>query len=161
MTRTLARIGFLFPALILLAFLFSSHAHAGNLSADIRTLRIDPNLRWPGDLTNGQILILDHKEIVLKLGHGSPCPANAFCRPMDDQDLEIRMPVTERFEDSCGSVTLTATRIENGLSEKLSVTDNSHLTCFIRKPATEIKFERSMSRPFQESGAFFKAEQMN
>jgi hypothetical protein len=162
MKSTISRWAFLFPALIFIACALATQAQAASLGAQLQLTKIDPGLQWPGDLRSGQVVInTQDKEIILKLARGTDCPANAFCRETEQGDVEIRLPLAERHTDPCGAVVYTGLRHDsNGAQEKLTVFDNAALSCFIRKPKTEVLYVKSSTMPSQKSEAYMKADKL-
>lgn len=153
MKKLFTRWGFLFPALVFVALALATSAEASVKAASIQGIRLDPQLRWPGDLRSGQVIIDTEKahEIVLKLNRGD-CPPNALCRELDKGDVEIRLPLKERHQDPCGALIYKGAVVQaDGGREELTIIDNTDALCTVHTLKTEVRYRKVSGFPALEA----------
>lgn len=164
MKSILIRWAFMIPSLLLVGALFySASAHSQTLTAQIQTLEFDPSLGLPGDLRSGLVIIQkETQELIVRLSRGTHCPTNALCRDLNPEDIEIKLPLIEMFQNGCGSKIYKASLMNaEGAKQELTVVDNSRLKCMILRPQTEVILKTSSTLPALQTESYLDASQLN
>ncbi len=97
------------------------------------------------DSIYGRVTVdLENEEIEIMLQQPTDCPKGKYCIALAPAPVFIRLPITEIFDDWCGSTTYIAEKNlnpEDRISETITVTDYTSLVCRIQVPfATEVQY---------------------